>query len=212
MKKVLLFTMLVAVASLFTSCENPDTKLAQSLVGTWEGYNYFGEDEVDAEYQYFECDAQNAGKFLEVNHLTFVDEVDGIEYEMPYLAYVGGDYSVKDGRLYMNYDPETAEVYFNEDAVMEYVTAYLIYDREKGEGAWAEDTPEDVTEYFIASRSESFGEIWTEMCEDSNSGNSEAAGFGDLKVNETTMSYHASDLGTLKYTRSTSDIFEEYPF
>ena len=47
MKKFFLFTMLVAVASLFTSCENPDTKLAQSLVGTWEGYNYFGEDEVE---------------------------------------------------------------------------------------------------------------------------------------------------------------------
>jgi len=212
MKKILLFTMLVAVASLFTACENPDTKAAQNLQGTWEGYNYFGEDEVDAEYQFFACDENNTGKFIEVNHLSFTDEVDGIEYEMPYLAYVGGEYSVKDGHLYMSYDPETAEVYFYEDPVMDYITAYLTWDSEKGEGVWTEDTPEDVTEYFINSRTESFGEIWAEMCEESNTNNTESTGFGDLKVDEKQMSYHASDLGTLTYTRASKDIFEEYPF
>lgn len=212
MKKAILFSLFIAVASLLTSCDNPDTTLAQNLVGTWEGYNYFGDEEIDAEYQYFECDENNSGKFIEVNHLTFVDEIDSIEYEIPYFAYVGGEYYVKDGRLYMTYDPETAEVYFFEDQAFEYVSAFLAWDREKGEGAWIEDTPEDVTEYFIASRSESFGEDWSKMCEKANSNNSEAAGFSELKVDQNTLSFHASDMGTLKYTRSEENIFEEYPF
>lgn len=212
MKKVLLMTMLVAVASLFTACENPNTKLAQSLVGTWDGSNYFDDEAVDAEYQFFACDENNSGKFVEVNHLSFSDEVDGIEYELPYLAFVGGTYTVKDGSLVLVYDTETAGVHFYEDPVSDYVNAYLTYDREKGEGAWVEDSPESVIEYFIASRTDSFGEVWAEMCEDYNSNNSNATGYGELKVDEKTMSYHTSDLGTLKYTRDTENWFEEYPF
>ena len=204
--------MLVAIASMFTSCENPDTKLAKDLVGTWSGYNYFGEDEVDAEYQFFACDDNNSGNFAEINHLTFVDEVDGVEYEMPYLAYVGGKYTVKDGHLALIYDPETAGILFDEDYVSDYVIAFLTYDREKGEGEWIEETPEDVIEYFIDSREESFGEVWADMCKESNEGNKDAAGFGELKVTETSMSYHAADLGTLKYTREDVDWFSDYPF
>ena len=212
MKKVLLFTMLVAVASLFTSCENPDIKLAQSLVGTWDGSNYFDGDEVDAKYQFFACDENNKGKFVEINHLSIFDEVDGIEYEMPYIAFVGGDYSVKNGYLVLSYDAESAGVYFNEDPIINYVNAYLTYDREKGEGIWTQENPEDVTEWFISTTTDDFEEDWAEMCKKFNTNNEEAMGFGNLKVDEKVMSYHTNDLGTLTYTRDEVDWFEQYPF
>lgn len=204
--------MLVAVASFFTACENPNTKLAQSLVGTWNGSNYFGGEAFDAEYQFFACDENNSGKFMEMNHLSFSDEVDGIEYELPYIAFVGGTYTVKDGNLIMIYDPETAGIHIQEGPVSDYVNAYLTYDREKGEGAWGEDSPESVIEYFIDSRTGSYEKDWTKMCEEYNANNSNLNGFSELKVDEKTMSYQTSDLGTLKYTRSSKDWFEKYPF
>lgn len=212
MKKLLLFTMLVAVASLFTACENPDNQKAQNMQGTWEGYNYFGDEETPAEYQFYPEAESNHGKFIEMNHLVFNDEVDGVAFDMPYLAYVGGEYSVKDGRLYITYDTETAGVMFDEDPILAYVTAYLEYDREKGEGEWIGELPEDVAEYFLNTRTDSFGEAWTEMCQEFNDANVGASGFGDLKISDNKLSYHTSDLGTLEYTLSEEDWFEEYPF
>jgi hypothetical protein len=37
-------------------------------------------------------------------------------------------------------------------------------------------------------------------------------GYGQLKVTETQLSYHTSDLGELVFTKAAEDLFDEYPF
>lgn len=210
MKKILLFTMLVAVASLFTSCENADVKTAQNMAGTWEGSTFFGEDEYPADYQFFPDEKGNTGRFVEIDYLSITDEVGDVTYEMPYSAYVGGKYTVKDGTLYLEYDVETAWVYIEEEPVTEYVTAFLEFDRESGAGEWLDANVEDLVDYFIESRTEDLGNSWEEIIKDFNTGLE--YGYGDLKVTDTQISYHTSDLGVLTFTRSEDDVFEKYPF
>jgi len=210
MKKLLLFTMLVAVASMFTACENTNNKTAQDMKGTWEGSTYFGDEEYPADYQFFPDAESNTGKFLEIDYLSITDEVGEEIYDMPYLAYVGGTYTVKDGSLYLNYDTETAWVWFDEDPVIDYVDAFLAYDLEYGEGEWQEFEAQDLVDYFIESRTEDLGSTWEEIITNFNSGMSN--GYGQLKVTETQLSYHTSDLGELVFTKAAEDLFDEYPF
>lgn len=210
MKKLLLFTMLVAVASMFTACENPDNKTAQNMKGTWEGSTYFGDDEYPADYQFFPDAESNTGKFLEIDYLSLTDEAGEDTYDMPYIAYVGGTYTVKDGKLFLNYDTESAWVLFDEDPVTDYVNAYLAYDLEYGGGEWQEYDPQDIIDYYIDTRTDELGSSWEEIITNFNSGMSN--GYGQLKVTETQLSYHTSDLGELVFTKAAEDLFDEYPF
>lgn len=210
MKKLLLITMLVAAASMFTACDSPNNKTAQNMSGTWEGSTYFGDEEYPSDYQFFPNANSNTGQFIELDYLSISDEIDGFTYEMPYIAYVGGTYTVKDGHLFLDYDSETAWVYIEEEPVLQYVTAYLEYDREYGDGDFLDSDPEELTEYFIDSRTESLGNSWEEVITDFNTGMTN--GYGELKVTESQISYHTSDLGVLVFTRADYDIFEEYPF
>ena len=207
MKKIFLFTMLVAVALLFTSCENADVKTAQNMAGTWEGSTFFGEDEYPADYQFFPDEKGNTGRFVEIDYLSITDEVGDVTYEIPYSAYVGGKYTVKD-RLYLEYDVETAWVYIEEEPVTEYVTAFLEFDRESGAGEWLD--AKDLSEYFIDSMTEDLGNSWEGIIKDFNTGL--ANGFGQLKVTKNQLSYHTSDLGELVFTKASEDLFDEYPF
>ena len=202
--------MLVAVASMFTACDNPDNKTAQNMKGSWEGSTYFGEDEYPAEYQFFPEAKSNTGKFVELDYLSINDTVGEVIYDMPYIAYVGGTYTVKDGKLYLDYDTESAWVLFDEDPVKEYVTAFLEYDREYGEGGWQEYEVQELVDYFIDSRTDDLGSSWEKIIEDFNTGLS--SGYGKLKVTESQISYHTSDLGELVFTKAAEDYFEEYPF
>ena len=210
MKKLLLITMLVAVASMFTACEDTNKKMAQDMKGTWEGSTYFGEDEYPADFQFFPDAEKNTGKFLEIDYLSISDDVDEITYQMPYLAYVGGTYTVKEGKLFLDYDSESAWVWFDEDPVIEYVNAFLAYDLEYGEGEWQEFEAQELVDYFIESRTEDLGSAWEEIIVDLNKGMSN--GYGELKVSPEQISYHTSDLGVLVFTRADYDVFDEYPF
>ena len=210
MKKILLFTMLVAVASLFTSCENADVKTAQAMAGVWEGSTFFGDDEYPADYQFFPDEKGNTGHFVEIDYLSITDEVGDVIYEMPYLAHVGGTYTVKDGNLFLDYDVESAWVWFDEDPVIEYVNAFLEYDRESGAGEWQEFEAQELVDYFIDSRTEDLGNSWEDIIRDFNTGMEN--GYGELKVTDTQISYHTSDLGVLVFTKADYEIFEEYPY
>ena len=208
MKKVLFFTMLLAVASMFTSCENPDKKLVKDLTGTWSGTTIFAEEEVPLVYQFFESADGLTGNFIELTVLSIEDEIDGVDYTIPYYAYVGGTYKVDDGWLSIQYDLETVTIEFDEEDVYEYVAAFLDYDREQGDQQWLDDTPESLTEYFISSRQVSIGEEWTGYCEDFN--NSKGDGFKDLTVSESSMSFKANDYNA-QFHRA-KDMFDNYPF
>lgn len=210
MKKLLLITMLVAVASLFTACDDTNKKMAQDLSGTWEGSTYLGEEEYPADYQFFPDAESNTGKFLEIDYLSLVDEVGDDTYEMPYIAYSGGTYTVKEGKLFLDYDSETAWVWFEDEPVLDYVTAFLEYDREFGEGEWLDYEAEELAEYFINSRTDDLGSAWEEVISEFNTGMT--SGYGELKVTPSQFSYSTSDLGTLVFTRADYTIFDEYPF
>lgn len=210
MKKVLLITMLVAVASMFSACENKDNKMAQDMKGTWEGSTYFGEDEYPADYLFFPDAESNTGNFLEIDYLNFTEMIEDDSYEIPYLAYTGGTFTVKDGTLFLDYDTESSWVWFDEDAVMEYVMAFLEYDRVYGDGEWQEEAPQDMADYYINTQEESIGPEWQTIIADLNEGLSN--GYGQLKVTAEQISYHTSDLGELVFTKSDEDLFDEYPF
>ena len=85
--------MLFAVASMFTSCEDPDKKLVNNLKGTWSGTTTIDDDDLPVEYQFFESTDGTTGKFVEI---AYMHEYDG-DFDIRYFAYVSGEYSVKDG-------------------------------------------------------------------------------------------------------------------
>lgn len=202
--------MLVAVASMFTACENKDNQMAQDLKGTWNGSTYFGEDEYPADYVFFPDDESNTGLFLDIEYLSFTEMIEDDAYEIPYMAYAGGTYTVKDGKLFLEYNPETAWVWFDEEDVMEYVMAFLEYDRVYGTGEWQEEDPQEIAQYYTDTQTESIGPNWEEVITDFNTGMS--SGYGDLKVSQDQFSYSTSDLGVLTFTRADYTLFDEYPF
>ena len=208
MKKFFLFAMLFAVASMFTSCEDPDKKLVNDLKGTWSGTTTIDDDDLPVEYQFFESTDGHTGMFIEVTHLSILDTIDYTVYEVPYRAYVGGSYSVKDGWLSITYDSETSTIIFDEDVAYDYIAAFLDNARERGDEDWMNETPEDVTEYFINSRTEDIEDEWREMCDNFNKGKKD--GFSHLTVSPSKMSFSASD-GPAEFDR-TDDIFDSYPF
>ena len=57
--------MLIAVASLFTSCESSDSKLVKNLKGSWEGTTLVFGEETPVQYQFFESTDGKTGKFVE---------------------------------------------------------------------------------------------------------------------------------------------------
>jgi hypothetical protein len=209
MKKVLLFTMLIAVASLFTSCESSDSKLVKNLKGSWEGTTLVFGEETPVQYQFFESTDGKTGKFVEETEQYIYDTINGEPFAIPYWAYVCGKYSVEDGWLDFKYEPETSTILFDEDYVLGYINAFLENDRLNGEGLWAEETPEDLTEYFLDTRSEDLGQEWSEICEEFN--NAEGDGFSNLTVDENTMSFAATDMDKIVFKRTT-DMFDKYPF
>ena len=210
MKKLFLITMLVAVASMFTACENKDNNMAQDLKGTWEGFTYMGEDKYPADYQFFPDAESNTGKFLDIDYFNFTETIEDDTYEISYIAYAGGSYTVKDGKLYLDYNPETAWVWIDEEAVTEYVMAFLEYDSMYGDGEWQEEDPEEIVEYYINTQEESIGPAWEKVITDFNTGMN--SGYGNLKVSNDQFSYTTSDLGELVFTKAAEELFDEYPF
>ena len=208
MRKILF--LMLSMAFVFTACEDKDATLAKGLVGTWYGTGYVDENETEMGYQFFEGSEPKTGKFVEITDYRLLMEDFDSEFEIPYTAYAGGTYTVKDGSLILTYDTETTSIILDKEAVNEYVTLLQQQDAETGDGFWANEDAEKIAIYFTDTREEDLTKLWTELLDDMN--NSEGSGFGDLKVDDKKMSFDTEDVGTLSYERVEKNIFEEYPF
>ncbi len=209
MKKLLLFTMMLAVASVFTACEDTDAKLAEKLKGSWKGTTLINDEEYPMAYQFFESTDGKTGKFVEMTSDKYLEEIDGEEYVLPYVVYVGGQYKIDEGWLSLTYSPETTVIEIYEDALNNFAEAYLAYDRAKEEPSMGDATVEEVAELYKEYIFDEDNDNWTEMYEKLNA--NKADGFSNLSINEGKMSYKTGDAGRLEF-ESTDEIFKQYPF
>ncbi len=206
----LLFALFIALATMFTACENNDAKLVEGLKGSWKGESKVGGKTVSVEYQYFESTDGKTGKFVEITNLSYLDSLNGVEYAIPYLAYVGGEYSVEDGWFKIKYYPETTNIDFDQNAILDYAADFLQYQSEIGDTTWADETPESLKAFFIETLTDGCVNDWQESCEDFN--NSIIDSFDNLYIDENTMSFKCGDLGKVEFQRKNHNFFDEYPY
>ena len=202
MKKFYIIALLFTIACANSSFKDKDTdkQLVKSLKGTWEGSIYIDDEEIPADYQFFESNDGTTGNFIEI---AYLHEYDG-DFDIRYFAYVSGEYSVKNGQLSLTFFPETtsAEPY-DEEVLMEYAAALMNYYQEEGkEILWESDA--DLADSVL----EMFAETWDEVCEERNNTSSL---FSNLTVTEDKMSFVDRDM-TLEFKKANHDWFTAYPF
>ena len=207
MKRFLLFTMMLAVASVFTACEDTDAKLAQDLKGAWKGNTLINGEEYPMAYQFFESTDGKTGKFVEITCDSYTEELDDIEFELPCYVYVGGKYTIDEGWLSLKYYPETTIIEMDEDAMKDFAEAYLLTVQDNPD--WENATPEDVIRLYSEIVNEDDQESWQDMYEKSNT--SGADGFSNLTIKDGKMSYKTGDAGVVEY-ESAKEVFKKYPF
>ena len=202
MKKILFIALLFAVACVNSSYKDKenDKQLAKNLKGTWEGSIYINDEEIPADYQFFESTDGTTGNFIEI---AYLHEYDG-DFDIRYFAYVSGEYSVKNGQLSLTFFPETtsAEPY-DEEVLMEYATALMNYYQEEGrEILW--DSNDELADSVL----EMLAEQWGMVCEERNNN---SGLFSNLTVTEGKMSFVDGDR-TLEFKKGNQDWFTAYPF
>lgn len=202
MKKTLIITLLFVMACISTSFKGKDTdkQLVKNLKGTWEGSIYIDDEEIPADYQFFESTDGTTGKFVEVSYLH---EIDG-GFDIRYFSFVCGEYSVKNGKLTLTFIPEStyAEVY-DEEVFGDYISGlWNLYINEGRELLW-----EDESE-LASSVLEFFEDNWSEVCEDRNQSNNT---FDNLTVTEKKMSF-ADGKRTLTFKHTNREWFTAFPY
>ena len=202
MKKITLITLLLIAACISSSCQNnnADKQLANSLKGTWQGSIFLDDEEIPADYQFFESTDGTTGKFVEI---AYLHEIDG-DFDVRYFSYACGEYTVKNGQLSLTFFPETtyAEPY-NENDLEEYADALWAYYQEEGRKLLWENESE-----LAVSILEMLEDEWAETCENRNaSGNL----FSNLTVTENKMDFVSGDQ-TWTFKRADFDWFTAYPF
>ena len=200
MKKIIAI-LLFTVVCVSTSCQNQnkDKQLVKNLEGTWEGSIYL-DDEIPADYQFFESEDGTSGKFVEI---TYLHEYDG-DFDIRYFSFVCGEYTVKDGQLSLTFIPESTYAKpFDEDVFGDYIAAlWEFYQEEERTLLW-----EDESELEVAVL-ETFEDTWAQVCEERNqSGNN----FSNLTVTEDKMSFMVGD-STWEFKRTDHVWFPGYPY
>lgn len=210
MRKLSLLTLLIALATLFTSCEISDDQLAQRLKGAWAGESIVNGKKAKMEYQYFESTDGKTGKFVEITHLNVSDTVNGTEYVMPYKAYVGGDYSINNGLFSITYLPETIQIVFDKDAINSYAQAFIANENGKENSEFANTTPEELAASIIKSGTKELSSDMKSFYVDYNE--LKPDGYENLRISENKMSFMTSDVAKVEFNRMGNDILEEYPY
>ena len=202
MKKILLITLLLTVACVSSSYKDKenDKQLVKNLKGTWEGSIYINDEEIPADYQFFESNDGTTGNFIEI---AYLHEYDG-DFDIRYFAYVSGEYSVKNGQLSLTFFPETtsAEPY-DEEVLMDYAAALMNYYQEEGREIFWDSNAE-----LADSVLELFAETWNEVCAERNN---TSGLFSNLTVTKDKMSFVDGDM-TLEFKKADHDWFTAYPF
>lgn len=207
MRRFLLFTMMLAVVSMFTACEDTDAKLAQDLKGAWKGTTLINDEEYPMAYQFFESTDGKTGKFVEITSDSYTEKLDGVEYGLPCFVYVGGQYTIDEGWLSLKYDPETTLIEMDEDALRDFAEAYLLTVQDNPD--WADATVDDVMSLYSEIVDEDDQGSWQEMYEKSNA--NKADGYSNLTIKDGKMSYKTGDAGVVEF-ESTDEVFKRYPF
>lgn len=209
MKRFLLFTMMLAVVSMFTACEDTDAQLAEKLKGTWIGTTLINEEEHTMMYQFFESTDGKTGKFVEITRDKYSEEVEGTEYELPCSVYVGGTYKIDEGWLSLTYAPKTAIIEMDDEELGAFADAYLHSEKVQNDPDWAESTVEDIMDLYDQYIAEEEEGNWTDMYENLNANKND--GYSNLTIKDGKMSYKTGDAGVISFD-STDDIFKQYPF
>ena len=202
MKKILLITLLFTVACVSSSYKDKETdkQLVKNLKGTWDGSIYIDDEEIPADYQFFESTDGTTGNFIEI---AYMHEYDG-DFDIRYFAYVSGEYSVKNGQLSLTYYPETTSAKpYDEEVLMDYAAALMDYYQEEGrEILW--DSDADLADSVL----EVFAERWDAVCAERNN---TSGLFSNLTVTKDKMSFVDGDM-TLEFKKADHDWFTAYPF
>jgi len=209
MRKLSLLTLLIAIATLFTSCEISDDQLAQRLKGAWAGESIVNGKNAKVEYQYFESADGKTGKFVEITHLSVSDTINGAEYVLPYKACVGGDYSINNGLFSITYLPETTQIDFDKDAINNYAQAFIENENGKENSEFADTTPEELAASIIESGTERLSSDMKSFYVDYNE--MKPDGYENLRIDDNKMSFMTSDVAKVEFKRM-NDILEKYPY
>lgn len=210
MRKLSLFTLFIALATLFTSCEISDDQLAQRLKGAWVGESIVNGKNAKVEYQYFESADGKTGKFVEITNLSVSDTINGSEYVLPYKAYVGGDYSINNGLFSITYLPETTQIVFDNDAINNYAQAFITNENGKENSEFTDTTPEELAASIIESGTERLSGDMKSFYVDYNE--LKPDGYENLRIDDNKMSFMTSDVAKVEFKRMGNDILEEYPY
>lgn len=196
---------LVAILVVAMALSYGDTNKAEKLDGTWKGSITISYDDQSKEkqdvYQMFDYSNEsvdNDGKIIEARDCQVKDvDLDDMTIGVKYRSYISGTWEVLDGDLYIKYDVSTLKVKINiDDIKLHYNNAlvglagmlggYSIYDI-------VNDLQKDLYKDLFHQYQEGVDDDGKIV-------------YPNLKVDDNSASYDASDVGTLHLIRTNVNI------